>query len=107
MHLNGDAEPVIPTLLPFTHLRVLARIEETRMRIQRLQHALDAAVDQAVGGHFLHVLAIDGRERRGEDPILLRDFILPCQDAAVEAADKRREHHRQQRNREKSGITHN
>ena len=65
-----------------------------------------AAVDEAVGGHFLDVLPIDGRKRRGEDTVLLRHLVLPGEHAAVEAADQRRQHHGQQRYREESGITH-
>ena len=64
------------------------------------------AVDQAVGGHFLDVLAIDRGERRGEDAVLLRDLVLPGEHAAEEAADQRRKDHREQRHREESGITH-
>ena len=104
--LNLDAEPVVASFLPFTHLRILARVEEARMGVERFQHALDAAIDEAVGGDFLDVFAIDRRERRREDAVLLGDLVLPGEHAAEEAADQRRKDHRQQRNREESGITH-
>ena len=56
------------------------------MRIERLQHAVDRAVDQPVRRHLLDVLAIDRRERRGEDAILLRKLVLRRDDAAAEDA---------------------
>ena len=55
----------------------------------------------------LDVLSIDGGERRREDTVLLRHLVLPGEHAAVEATYQRRQHHGQQRHREKSGITHN
>ena len=77
------------------------------MRVERLQHAVDGAVDQAVRRHFIDVLALDGRERGGEDAILLGDLVLPGRDVLAEqAADERRHRDSQDRRRQKSGVTH-
>ena len=63
-HLNLDAEAVILAFLPLAHLRVGARVEEARMRVERLEHAVDRAVDEAVRRHILDVLTIDRRQCR-------------------------------------------
>ena len=74
--LDGDAEPVVAPFLPLAHLRVAARVHEARVRIERLEHAVDGAVDQAVGLDFLGVLRLDGGQGRREGPVVLRDAIL-------------------------------
>src|SRR5207302_11391825 len=40
---DRDAETVVAAFLPLAHLRVLARIEEARMRIEGAEHAADRA----------------------------------------------------------------
>ena len=64
--LNGDAEAVVALLLTLAHLGVGARVHEARMRVERLQHAVDAAVDEPIGLDRLGVFRLDGRQRRGE-----------------------------------------
>ncbi len=46
--LNLDTEAVVLSFLALTHLGVGARIEETRVRIERLEHAVDRAVNEAL-----------------------------------------------------------
>src|SRR5262249_51202522 len=43
--LDAQTEAVVAAFLTLTHLRVAARVEEARVRIERLQHAVDGAVD--------------------------------------------------------------
>jgi hypothetical protein len=76
------------------------------MGIERLQHPLDAAVDQPLGRDFLDVLTVDRAQRRGEDAILLRDLVLACQHAAVDTANDRRKNDGKQRSLEEARMTH-
>ena len=56
--VDADAEPVIVPFLPLAQLRVGLRIHEARMRIERLQHAVDRAVDDPVGLDRLDVSSV-------------------------------------------------
>jgi hypothetical protein len=88
-------------------LRVLARIEEARMWIERLQQALDGAIHEAVGRDFLDVLTLDSSERRRKNAVLLCDLVLGGQNAAAkDAAGKRRKHDRQNGRGERPGAAH-
>ena len=99
---NGDAEPVVPAFLPLAQLRVLLRIHEVRVRIQRLQHAGDRAVDDAVGLDLVDVARLDGIERRGERAVVLGEPILGGGDAAAHhAADNGGQRDGRRTNREK------
>ena len=93
--------------LPLAHLRVRLRIEEARMRIERVQHAVDRAVDQPVRRHVVDVLAVDGVERRREHAILLRHFVLARErGAAEESAGERGNQNGKNGGGKKSGSTH-
>jgi len=74
--LNGDAQTEVPALLAFAHLLVAARIHETRMRVERLQHPADGPVDQLVRLDRLDVLALDGGQRRCVDAVAIGDRVL-------------------------------
>ncbi len=105
--LDRDAEPVIAAMLALAHLRVGLRIEEARVRVQRLQHAVDGAVDEPIGRQLLDVVALDGREREGKHAIMLCNLVLRLDDAVAEhAAQDRRQKHGHQRRRENSGSPH-
>ena len=70
--LDRDPEAVVAAFLPFAELRELLRVHETRVGIERLQHAADGPVDQLIGLDLLHVARLDRVERRGEGLVLLR-----------------------------------
>ena len=74
--VDRDAEAVVATLLPLAHLREAAGVHEARMRIERLQHAADGAVDQPVRFVLPDVVLLDGAEGRREDFVLVRNLIL-------------------------------
>ena len=77
------------------------------MRIELLQHAVDRAVDQPVRRELVDILFGDRVERRREDAVLLRDFVLPRHQAAAErAASYRRKDHCEYRHGEEPGSTH-
>ena len=77
------------------------------MRIERLQHAVDGAVDQPVRRHVVDVFAIDRGERRREHAILLLDLVLRGERRAAEqAAGERRQQDRQNRHGQETGLTH-
>ena len=85
--LDGDAEPVVAPLLSLAHLRVLTRVEEARVRIERREHAADGGVDHAVRFNLVDVLPFDGTERRRErrvacgQPVVHRERAAPEQSA--------------------------
>jgi hypothetical protein len=68
--------PSTTAMLALSHLRVAARIQERRVRIQRQQHAVDGTVDDAVRLDLAGVLAFDGRERRREGAVVAVDLIF-------------------------------
>jgi hypothetical protein len=85
----------------------LPRIEEAGVRIERLEHAFDRAVDEALGGNALDVLTIDRREGGGEDAIMRRDLVLSREDVAAEqAAGHGAEDHRENRRGKEPRTTH-
>ena len=62
------------------------------MRIERLQHAVDGAVDQPVGFDRLGVLRLDRAQRRGERLVVIRHRVCGGQRALAEnPADQGRE----------------
>src|SRR5439155_8012413 len=81
---NRDADAVVAALLPFAHLRVLARIETARVRIERAEYAADRAVYEAFGLRLVGVARLHRVQRRGECPIMLRDFVVGRERAASE-----------------------
>jgi hypothetical protein len=83
---DGDAEPVVASLLALAQLSILAWIHEARMRIERLEHPADGAVHEAVGLDRLDVPGFDFPERGGERPVLLRQAFLVGDGAASEDA---------------------
>ena len=92
--LDGDAEAVIVAFLALAHLGVAARIEEARMRIERVQQPVDRRVDQAIGFDRPDVLGFDRGQRRGEDAVARLDFVLGGEEARAEqAAGERCERH--------------
>ena len=104
---DADAEAVVVPFLPLAHLRVGPRVHEVRVRIQRLQHAVDGAVHQPGGVHRLGVVVLDGSERGGEDAVLLADLVLVGQGPAPEQpAHQRRDEHRQHPDREPAITAH-
>jgi hypothetical protein len=106
-HLDLDAQAVVPAFLALAQLLILTRIEEVRMRIERLQHAVDRPVDQTIRWDLLDVFPVDRRHCRGEDPILLVDAVLTCQQAAAkEASGKGRQQDRKDDRGEQSETTH-
>ena len=93
-------EPVVAAFLPLAHLRVARGIHEARMRIERLQHAGDGAVDRAVGrSASADVVLLDRAQRRGEDLVLLGNLVLgdsalAAEDAAEHGAQQTTDEHR-------------
>ena len=86
---DRDAEAVVAAFLPLAHLRVGAGIHEARMRIERLEHAGDGAVDQPVGLDRADVIGVDRVQRGSKDLVLVRNLVFDRQGAAaVEAADQ-------------------
>ena len=62
------------------------------MRIERLQHAVDGAVDEAIGFDRLGVVGLNGAERGGEGLVVIGEPIFGRQRAASEyAAGERRQ----------------
>jgi hypothetical protein len=71
------------------------------MRIERLQHARDRAIDQPVGLDVADVVLLDGPERRPEDLVLVRHLVLRRQGApAEEAAGQGAKHNGEYRSRD-------
>ena len=68
---DRDAETVVVPFLFFAQLSVGLRIHEARMGIERLQHAADGAVDQAIGLHLVHVPRLDEAQSRRERPVVI------------------------------------
>ena len=83
---DGEAEAVVAAFLPLAHLRVGPRIHEARMRIERLQHAVDGAVDQAIGFDGVGVVGLDRAQRRRERLVVIGQPIFGGQRAASEHA---------------------
>ena len=55
------------------------------MRIERLQHAVDGAVDQPIGFDRLGVVRLNGAQRRRERLVVIGKAIFGGQGAAAEA----------------------
>jgi hypothetical protein len=49
------------------------------MRVQRLQHAGDGAVDEPVGLEVTHVFLFDGLQSGGKDLVLVGHLVLSGQ----------------------------
>jgi len=65
--VDADPEAVIVALLALAQLRIGLGIHEAGVRIERLEHAVDGAVDDAVRLDRLDVSLLDLPERGGED----------------------------------------
>ena len=72
---DADAEAVVAAFLALAHLGVGAGVEEARVRVERLEHAGDGAVDEAVGFDVLDVLLLHGGQRGGEDAIAIGQAV--------------------------------
>ena len=73
--LNGEAQAVVAAFLALAHLRVGPRVHEARMRIERLQHAVDRAVDHPVGLDRFRVLRLDRGQRRGKGLVVIGNRV--------------------------------
>ena len=66
------------------------------MRVERLEHAADGAVDQPVGFDLADVIGVDRAQRGGKDLVLVRDLVFGRQSApAEEPADQRKDSNRE------------
>ena len=75
--------------------------------IQRLQHAADGAVDQAVGLHLADVVFLDRAQGRGEHFVLVGDLILRDERApADQPSEDGTGHHHHCRSRRESKTGH-
>ena len=90
--LDRDPEPVVAAFLPLAELRELLRVHETRVGIERLQHAADGPVDQLIGLDLLHVARLDRVERRGEGLVLLREAVFARGHAVAQHAAEKGKH---------------
>ena len=84
-----DPDAVVVPFLPLAHLRVLARVEEARMRIERREHAADRAVHQTIRIDLVDVAGFDGAQRRRERLVVIRHLVVGEQALAEEPADQR------------------
>src|SRR5204863_358870 len=99
---DGDrnAEAVVTPLLPLAHLGVRAGIHEARMRVERLEHAGDGTVDQAVGFDRADVIRVDRVQRGSKDLVLVRDLVFDRQGTtAVKAPNQGAKSDGEHRNR--------
>jgi hypothetical protein len=90
--LDGDPEAVVAPFLTLAHLGVGLRVHEARMRIERIEHPGDGAIDQPVGLRLAHVHVLHGFQCRGEDFVLLGYLILGYDGAASQDATQHRAH---------------
>ncbi len=106
-HGDRDAETVVAAFLPLAHLRVRAGIHEARMRIERLEHAGDGAINEPVGFDRADVIGVNGAQRGGKDLILLRNLVFDGQGApAVESAYQCTENDGKNRHGHRAVATH-
>ncbi len=103
---NRDPKAVVATFLPLAHLAVGVGIHEARMRIQRLQHAADGAVDEAIRFRVANIGVFDGLQCVGKNPVLLIQLILGQRAAAKKAADKGANDDNEGRRGQGSVLTH-
>jgi len=80
---DRDAETVVPPLLTFAHLCVGARVHETGVRIQRLEHPRDGAVHQPVGFDRADVIRLNGVQGCRKDLVLVGNLVLDGKGAAA------------------------
>ena len=105
--LDGDPETVITSLLPLAHLRVRLGVEKARMRIERVQHPVDGAVDHAIGRHVVHIFLLDGVNSGREYTVLLANFVLSRKRAAAKhTAGSGRQRDRKNCHRKETRNTH-
>ena len=100
-NLNADA--VVAPFLPLAHLRVLARVEEARMRIERAEHAANGAVDEVVGLDLVDVVRLDRAQRRGERLVVLGNLVVDRERAPAEQSADQSARRRSQRRRQGEG----
>ena len=106
-HLNRHADAVIAAFLPLAHLRIRFRVEEARVRVERLEHAGDRAVDQPVGFDRPDVIRVNRVQRGGKDLVLVRDLVFNRQGAAaVKAANQGAKDDGKDRNGDGAVATH-
>ena len=90
---DQDAQTVEGALLPVLHVRVLFRLEERGVRIERPQHSVDRGVDELVRGG---VFRSPGCDRSEQIRVLFQALLHVAlhrrakQAVAVESAKKRR-----------------
>ena len=84
--LDRHADSVVSPLLPLAHLRVLARVEEARVRIQCRQHSPDGAVHEPVGVDLVDIARLDRTQCGRKGLVMLGDAIVDRQRAASEQA---------------------
>ena len=84
-----DPDAVVVPFLPLAHLRVLARVEEARVRIERREHAAHRAVHQAIRIDLVDVAGFDGAQRGRERLVVIRHLVVGEQALAEEPADQR------------------
>jgi hypothetical protein len=66
-----DAQPAEAARGLDLHLPIALGVQERAVRVQAAQSALDGAVDQLLGRHFVYVLVLDDGQHLGEQPELL------------------------------------
>jgi hypothetical protein len=88
--LNPDA--VVVPFLPLPHLRVLARVEETRMRVEGREHPAHGAVHQTIGIDLVDVTRFDRAQRGGERLVVFGHPVVGRKKALAEQAAHERGH---------------
>ena len=88
---------VVPAFLPLAELRVLPRIHEARMRIERLEHAGNRAINETIGLDLVDVPRLDHGERGRERAIVFGEAILRLRNAAAEKAASHGRHRDRER----------
>ena len=104
--LDRDPEAVVVPFLPLPHLLVVLRVHKARMRVERLQHAADGAVDQAGGIDLVDVIGLHGAEGRGELPVVGDAFGRGQRVAAEQPSDQRAHGDDEQGSRDDSVPAH-
>ncbi len=89
-----DTEAEVTSLLALAHLPVIVGAHEAGVRVQRLEHAADGAVHQAIRLRLADIVVLNCLQSVGEDAVLLIQLILGECPAAGEAAGERtKDHH--------------
>ena len=105
--VDGDAQAVVAAFLALTHLGKTARVHEARMRIERLEHPGNGAVDQPVGLHLADVLLLDGLQSGRKYLVLVGNLVLRDQRRpAEEPPDYRRDRDDRAGRRQRANTPH-